>query len=167
MVEWFEATYEEINSSLNLPFNWSINLDPSKLSEKNYTLQIRGVGAGDSAEQFSLLSIVIVQGTGDNEDSSNGFNNILLIVLSLVLFAILLIFMMAQVKQPELLPSNKLEITGENLSGNEILEAEILDVVDDFEKSIGNNFLIKTLDTRDSIMKTMWGRRTGFMRCMI
>jgi len=131
---WYEATYEEINSSSNLPFNWSINLDPSKLSEKNYTLQIRGVGAGDSAEQFSLLSIVIVQGTGDNEDSSNGFNNILLIVLSLVLFAILLIFMMAQVKQPELLPSNKLEITGENLSGNEILEAEILDVVDDFEK---------------------------------
>ena len=131
---WYEATYEEINSSSNLPFNWSINLDPSKLSEKNYTLQIRGVGAGDSAEQYSLLSIVIVQGTGDNEDSSNGFNNILLIVLSLVLFAILLIFMMAQVKQPELLPSNKLEITGENLSGNEILEAEILDVVDDFEK---------------------------------
>ena len=35
------------------------------------------------------------------------FNNILLIVLSLVLFAILLIFMMAQVKQPELLTSNK------------------------------------------------------------
>ena len=33
---WFEATYEEINSSLNLPFNWSINLDPSKLSKKSY-----------------------------------------------------------------------------------------------------------------------------------
>ena len=131
---WYEATYEEINSSSNLPFNWSINLDPSKLSEKNHTLQIRGVGGGDLAEHYSLLSIVIVQGTGDYEDSSNGFNNILLIVLSLVLFAILLIFMMAQVKQPELLPSNKLEISKENLSGNEILEAEILDVVDDFEK---------------------------------
>ena len=131
---WYEATYEEINSSSNLPFNWSINLDPSKLSEKNHTLQIRGVGGGDLAEHYSLLSIVIVQGTGDYEDSSNGFNNILFIVLSLVLFAILLIFMMAQVKQPELLPSNKLEISKENLSGNEILEAEILDVVDDFEK---------------------------------
>ena len=133
---WYEATYEEINSSSNLPFNWSINLDPSKLSEKNHTLQIRGVGGGDLAEQYSLLSIVIVQGTGDYEDSSNGFNNILLIVLSLVIFAILLIFMMAQVKQPELLPSNKLEISKENLSGNEILEAEILDVVDDFEKKL-------------------------------
>ena len=75
-----------------------------------------------------------MQGTGDYEDSSNGFNNILLIVLSLVIFAILLIFMMAQVKQPELLPSNKLETSKENLSGNKILEAEILDVVDDFEK---------------------------------
>ena len=31
---WYEATYEEINSSSNLPFNWSINLDPSKLSER-------------------------------------------------------------------------------------------------------------------------------------
>ena len=131
---WYEATYEEINSSSNLPFNWSINLDPSKLSEKNHTLQIRGVGGGDLAEQYSLLSIVTVQGTGDYEDSSNGFNNIFLIVLSLVIFAILLIFMMAQVKQPELLPSNKLEISKENLSGNKILEAEILDVVDDFEK---------------------------------
>ena len=58
---WYEATYEEINSSSNLPFNWSINLDPSKLSEKNHTLQIRGVGGGDSAEQYSLLSIVMVQ----------------------------------------------------------------------------------------------------------
>ena len=52
----------------------------------------------------------------------------------MVIFAILLIFMMAQVKQPELLPSNKLETSKENLSGNKILEAEILDVVDDFEK---------------------------------
>ena len=131
---WYEATYEEINSSSNLPFNWSINLDPSKLSEKNYTLQIRGVGAGDSAEQYSLLSIVIVQGTGDYEESSGNFN-ILFILLIMILFAILLIFFMAQIKQPEYLPSIQLEITKENLSENQILEAEILDVVEDFEKN--------------------------------
>ena len=131
---WFEATYEEINSSLNLPFNWSINLDPSKLSEKNHTLQIRGVGGGDSAEQYSLLSIVMVQGTGNYEESSGNFN-ILFILLIMILFAILLIFFMAQIKQPEYLPSIQLEITKENLSENQILEAEILDVVEDFEKN--------------------------------
>ena len=131
---WFEATYEEINSSLNLPFNWSINLDPSKLSEKNHTLQIRGVGGGDSAEQYSLLSIVMVQGTGNYEESSGNFN-ILFILLIMILFAILLMFFMAQIKQPEYLPSIQLEITKENLSENQILEAEILDVVEDFEKN--------------------------------
>ena len=43
---------------------------------------------------------------------------------------------MAQIKQPEYLPSIQLEITKENLSENQILEAEILDVVEDFEKYV-------------------------------
>ena len=131
---WYEATYEEINGSSNLPFNWSISLDPNKLAEKNHTIQIRGVGGGDSAGQYSLLSIVIVQGTGDYEESS-GSVNFLLITLLVAILALLLILIMSMIKQPELLPSAHLEKSKENLSGDEILEAELLDVVDDFEKN--------------------------------
>jgi subtilisin family serine protease len=131
---WYEATYEEINGSSNLPFNWSISLDPNKLAEKNHTIQIRGVGGGDSVGQYSLLSIVIVQGTGDYEESS-GSVNFLLITLLVAILALLLILIMSMIKQPELLPSKHMEKSKENLSGDEILEAELLDVVDDFEKN--------------------------------
>ena len=131
---WYEATYEEINGSSNLPFNWSISLDPNKLAEKNHTIQIRGVGGGDSVGQYSLLSIVIVQGTGDYEESS-GSVNFLLITILVAILALLLILIMSMIKQPELLPSKHMEKSKENLSGDEILEAELLDVVDDFEKN--------------------------------
>ena len=136
---WYEATYEEINGSSNLPFNWSINLDPSKLSSKNHTLQIRGVGAGDVSNQYSLLSIVTVKGIGGSEES-NGEINLLLIISIVGIFAILLFLFMSQVSSPELLPScnthafDKSKKAKSDIGGAEILEAELLDVVEDFDK---------------------------------
>ncbi|MAK05156.1 MAG: hypothetical protein CMA03_04640 [Euryarchaeota archaeon] len=131
---WYEATYEEINGTTNSPFNWSISLDPGKLSDKNYTLQIRGVGDDSVSGQYSLLSILIVQGTGDSQ-GSEGSINFLLIGLIVIIVAILLMIIMSKVSQPEYLPSYQLQKSKENLSGDEILEAELLDVIDDFEKN--------------------------------
>ena len=108
-------------------------MDPNKLAEKNHTIQIRGVGGGDSVGKYSLLSIVIVQGTGDYEESSGSVNFLLITVLVAIL-ALLLILIMSMIKQPELLPSKHMEKSKENFSGYEILEAELLDVFDDFEQ---------------------------------
>ena len=131
---WYQATYEEINdTSSNTPFNWSINLDPSKLSANNHTMQIRGVGAGDTVNQYSLLSIVTVQGTGDSEDS-DGEINLLLILLIIIILGIILMTFMSQISQPEVLPSCESKIITKEDKAANILEAELLDVVNDFEE---------------------------------
>lgn len=132
---WYEATYEDVNeSSENFPFNWSINLVPGELSAKNHTIQIRGVGGGDSINQFSLLSIVKIQGTGDSEDPKGSINPFLTLIL-IILIGIIFVFIMSFTKQPEFLPSYQpIQYEG-NVLGDEILDAELLDVVDDFEKN--------------------------------
>ena len=80
------------------------------------------------------VRVSIDQGTGDYEESS-GSVNFLLITILVAILALLLILIMSMIKQPELLPSKHMEKSKENLSGDEILEAELLDVVDDFEKN--------------------------------
>ena len=92
------------------------------------------MGDDSVSGQYSLLSILIVQGTGDSQ-GSEGSINFLLIGLIVIIVAILLMIIMSKVSQPEYLPSYQLQKSKENLSGDEILEAELLDVIDDFEKN--------------------------------
>ncbi|CAI8266114.1 MAG: Serine protease AprX [Methanobacteriota archaeon] len=132
---WYQATYEEVNeTNQNVPFNWSIQLDPGALSDKNHTIQIRSVGAGDTNNQYSLLSILTIRGTGVSDDSSGGINMFVIISLFIII-GFLLVMFMSQISQPELLPSYQEQMhQGNNLSGK-VLDAELLDVVEDFEKN--------------------------------
>ena len=132
---WYEATYEQLNeSSVATPFNWSIQLDPTELSNKNHTIQIRGVGAGDTLNQYSLLSIITVQGTGESEESDSKINIFTVVVLVIIILLLFVIFM-ARIKQPELLPSFEMSMSQVEVSGENVLDAELLDVVEDFEKN--------------------------------
>ena len=132
---WYQATYEEVNeTNQNAPFNWSIQLDPGVLSDKNHTIQIRSVGAGDTTNQYSLLSVLTIRGTGVSDDSS-GEINIFIIISLFIIIGFLLVMFMSQIRQPELLPSFKESITQGNDSNEKVLDAELLDVVEDFEKN--------------------------------
>jgi len=132
---WYQATYEEVNeTNQNAPFNWSIQLDPGVLSDKNHTIQIRSVGAGDTTNQYSLLSVLTIRGTGVSDDSS-GEINIFIIISLFIIIGFLLVMFMSQIRQPELLPSFKESITQGNDSDEKVLDAELLDVVEDFEKN--------------------------------
>ena len=132
---WYQATYEEVNeTNQNAPFNWSIELDPGALSDKNHTIQIRSVGAGDTINQYSLLSILTIQGTGVSDDSSGGINMFVIISLFIII-GFLLVMFMSQIRQPELLPSYQESMHQGNNSSGKVLDAELLDVVEDFEKN--------------------------------
>ena len=132
---WYQATYEEVNeTNQNAPFNWSIQLDPGELSDKNHTIQIRSVGGGDTTNQYSLLSVLTIRGTGSSNDSNPG-TNILVIILFFIFMGFVILTLMSQVKQPELLPSYQEPITQGNNSDEKVLDAELLDVVEDFEKN--------------------------------
>jgi len=132
---WYQATYEEVNeTNQNAPFNWSIQLDPGALSDKNHTIQIRSVGAGDTINQYSLLSILTIQGTGVSDESSEGINMFVIISLFIII-GFLLVMFMSQIRQPELLPSYQESMPQGNNSSGKVLDAELLDVVEDFEKN--------------------------------
>ncbi|MED5271464.1 MAG: S8 family serine peptidase, partial [Candidatus Thermoplasmatota archaeon] len=132
---WYQATYEEVNeTNQNAPFNWSIELDPGALSDKNHTIQIRSVGAGDTTNQYSLLSILTIRGTGVSDDSSGGINMFVIISLFIII-GFLLVMFMSQIRQPELLPSYQESMHQGNNSSGQVLDAELLDVVEDFEKN--------------------------------
>ncbi|MAT48534.1 MAG: hypothetical protein CMA27_01740 [Euryarchaeota archaeon] len=132
---WYQATYEEVNeTNQNAPFNWSIQLDPGVLSDKNHTIQIRSVGAGDTTNQYSLLSVLTIRGTGVSDDSS-GEINIFIIISLIIITGFLLVMFMSQIRQPELLPSFQESIPQDNDSDKKVLDAELLDVVEDFEKN--------------------------------
>ncbi|MEE3134661.1 MAG: S8 family serine peptidase [Candidatus Thermoplasmatota archaeon] len=132
---WYQATYEEVNeTNQNAPFNWSIELDPGALSDKNHTIQIRSVGAGDTTNQYSLLSILTIRGTGVSDDSSGGINMFVIISLFIII-GFLLVMFMSQIRQPELLPSYQESMHQGNNSSGKVLDAELLDVVEDFEKN--------------------------------
>ena len=132
---WYQATYEEVNeTNQNAPFNWSIQLDPGALSDKNHTIQIRSVGAGDTTNQYSLLSILTIRGTGVSDDSSGGINMFVIISLFIII-GFLLVMFMSQIRQPELLPSYQGPKHQGNNSSGKVLDAELLDVVEDFEKN--------------------------------
>ena len=132
---WYQATYEEVNeTNQNAPFNWSIQLDPGALSDKNHTIQIRSVGAGDTTNQYSLLSILTIQGTGVSDGPSGGINMFIIISLFIII-GFLLVMFMSQIRQPELLPSYQGPKHQGNNSSGKVLDAELLDVVEDFEKN--------------------------------
>ncbi|MBJ23729.1 MAG: hypothetical protein CMB64_03580 [Euryarchaeota archaeon] len=134
---WYEATYEAMNeTTISSPFNWSIELDSSQLDEKNHTLRIRAVGGSEVSDQYSLLSVLTIQGTGasDNNDASP---NILMIILFFITMVFVIVTFMSMTRQPELLSSFEESIKQGNNSDEKILDAELLDVVEEFEKEFG------------------------------
>ena len=58
------------------------------------------------------------------------------IIISLfIIIGFLLVMFMSQIRQPELLPSYQESMHQGNNSSGKVLDAELLDVVEDFEKN--------------------------------
>lgn len=135
---WYEVTYENNNETIpNNRFNWTVEIDSSQLSNTNYTMKIRAVGAGELSNEYSLLSVLTIRGT-QNENNSGQEINIFNLILIILILGIITLMIMSKTKQPELL--NSFENKKQNYvsgNGNEILEAELLDVVEEFEEKFG------------------------------
>ncbi len=135
---WYQATFEEINeTSQNSPFNWTVELDTSQLADKNYTMKIRAVSSAEETEEYSLLSVLSFKGTQNESNSSQKINFFFIFILISMLGIVVLAFM-SRTKKPRLLRSFEVNEYGESPHRkNEILDAELLNVVDEFEKQSG------------------------------
>jgi len=121
--DWFEVAYAATPGELAAleRFEWTIALDIDQLASGNHTLEVRGINA-EGAPSLSVFTVVTGTGAGLEGASGAGLSFGL---AGLVVAFMLLLFLFGRIDPPQRLDLAS-SADGESLSGNEVLEAELL-----------------------------------------